>query len=98
MRKIVYLIALLTPAAAFATVNVNSAQQTELQRTKGLDRYKAKSIIEYRARNGSIDTFEELAHVPGFTPEVIEKVKGQVAFNGDPYVPPPKAAAATKKK
>jgi len=28
--------------------------------------------------------------VPGFTPDVIDKVKPELAFNGDPYVPPPK--------
>jgi competence ComEA-like helix-hairpin-helix protein len=86
------------PLAALATVNVNTAQQTELQRTKGLDKYKAKSLIEYRAQNGSIDNFNELAQVPGFTPDVIDKVKTQVAFNGDPFVPPPKATAEKKKK
>jgi len=94
LRAYAVLIALL-PVAAFATVNVNTAQQTELQRTKGLDKYKAKSLIEYRARNGTIDGFTELAEVPGFTPDVIEKVKTEVAFNGDAYVPP---KAAEKKK
>ncbi len=91
MRRMLPLIAALLPMAAFATVNVNTAQQTELQRTKGLDRYKAKAVIEYRARNGSIDNFAELAQVPGFTPEVIDKVKPEIAFSGDPFVPPPKA-------
>ena len=95
MRKAYAVLATLLPAAALATVNVNTAQQTELQRTKGLDKYKAKSLIEYRARNGSIDGFGELGEVPGFTPDVIEKVKTEVAFNGDPYVPP---KAAEKKK
>jgi competence protein ComEA len=96
MRRTVFaLLAAFLPGLAFATVNVNTAQQTELQRTKGLDKYKAKSLIEYRARNGSIDNFGELAQVPGFTPEVIEKVKTELAFNGDAFVPP---KAAEKKK
>ena len=91
MRKAYAVLASILPVAAFATVNVNTAQQTELQRTKGLDKYKAKSLIEYRARNGTIDGFNELAEVPGFTPDVIEKVKTEVAFNGDAYVPPKNA-------
>ena len=98
MRRIAYAFAALVPVVAFATVNVNTAQQTELQRTKGLDKYKAKSLIEYRARTGSIDSFEELGHVPGFTPDVIEKVKTEVAFNGDAFVPPKKPEKAEKKK
>jgi len=64
---------------------------------KGLDKYKAKSIIEYRAKNGSIDNFAELAQVPGFTPDVIEKVKPEIAFNGDAFVPPAKSADRKKK-
>ena len=80
------------PAGAFATVNVNTAQQSELERTKGLDKVKAKSIIEYRAANGPIDNFNELRHVPGFTAEVIERVKPEIAFEGDAYVPPKKEA------
>ena len=35
-----------------ATVNVNTAQQSELQSLQGLDRNAARSIILYRNRNG----------------------------------------------
>ena len=86
------------PTLALATVNVNTAQQSELERTKGLDKAKAKSIIEWRAANGPIDNFIELSQVPGFTPELIERVKPQLAFEGDAYVPPkkePKKKTAT---
>jgi len=91
MRKtLLVLMACAAPVAALATVNVNTAQQSEMQRVKGLDKVKAKSIIEYRARNGSIENFGDLAKVPGFTPDVIEKAKPELAFNGDAFVPPPK--------
>ena len=80
-----------------ASVNVNIAQQSDLQRTKGLDKHKAKAIIEWRNQNGSIDGFQELAQVPGFTPEVIDKVKPQIAFSGDAYTPPPKPAPKKKR-
>ena len=86
------------PALALATVNVNTAQQSELERTKGLDKVKAKSIIEWRAANGSIDNFTELQTVPGFTPELVDRLKPEIAFNGDPYVPPKKPEKAAKKK
>lgn len=90
MKKILCALAACLPALALATVNVNSAQQSELERTKGLDKVKAKSIIEWRAANGPIDNFTELKLVPGFTPELIERVKSELAFEGDPYVPPKK--------
>jgi competence protein ComEA len=84
-------------AVAFATVNVNTAQQSELERTKGLDKVKAKAIIEWRAANGPIDNFNELRHVPGFTPELIDRVKPEIAFGGDPYIPPRKEPKPKKK-
>src|SRR5688500_16243193 len=82
--------------AAHALVNVNTAQQSELQRTKGLDRYKAKSIIEYRAQNGAFQTLEDLEKVPGLGKENVEKIATQVAFTGPPYVPPKATPKATK--
>jgi competence protein ComEA len=78
--------------AAHALVNVNTAQQSELQRTQGLDRYKAKAIIEYRAEKGAFQTLADLENVPGLDKATVEKIAPQVAFNGPPYVPPPKAA------
>ena len=98
MKKLLALLAAALPALALETVNVNTAQQSELERTKGLDKVKAKSIIEWRAANGSIDNFTELQSVPGFTPELVDKIKPEIAFNGDPYIPPKKPEKAAKKK
>jgi competence protein ComEA len=98
MRIILAIVAALGSSLAFATVNVNTAQQSELQRVKGLDKVKAKSIIEWRAANGSIDNFNELHQVPGFTPELVDKVRTQLAFEGDAYVPPKKEPKDAKKK
>jgi competence ComEA-like helix-hairpin-helix protein len=79
------------PVATLGAVNVNTAQQSELQRA-GFDAVRAKAIIEWRAANGSIDNFAQLKQVPGFTPDVIEKAKPLIAFNGPAYTPPPKAS------
>ncbi len=93
MRMLIALFCAALPATiALATVNVNTAQQSDLQRTKGLDKVKAKALIDWRNENGSIDNFMELQKVPGFTPDVIEKVKPEIAFEGDAYVPPKKEA------
>jgi competence protein ComEA len=96
MLRILALAACTLPVVALATVNVNIAQQSELQRSRGLDKHKAKAIIEYRAKNGPIENFQELAKVPGFTPDVIEKAKPEIAFSGDPFVPPKKEKKAEK--
>jgi competence protein ComEA len=94
--RILVLLATAASLPALALVNVNTAQQSELQRTKGLDPFKAKAIIDYRNQNGPIENFEALLKVPGFGPEVIEKVKPEIAFSGDAFVPPPKAAQTKK--
>ncbi|HET7728718.1 MAG TPA: helix-hairpin-helix domain-containing protein [Usitatibacter sp.] len=91
MKRIFAAIALVPMGigAAFALVNVNTAQQSDLQRTKGLDRYKAKSIIEYRAQSGIVFTsLEDLEKVPGLDKATVEKIAPQVAFDGPPYTPP----------
>lgn len=82
---------------AFATVNVNTAQQSELQAVRGLDKYKAKAIIEYRHGNGPFTSLQDLAKVPGLDAATLEKVAPLVAFTGDPYVPAPKAEKSEKK-
>lgn len=91
MRSI--LIGLLTAglsSAALASVNVNTAQQSELQSTRGLDRLAAKRIIEYRNGHGAYKSLEDLAHAVG--PETAAKVAEQVRFDGDAYTPPPRGA------
>ena len=85
----------LASSAAFATVNVNTAQQSELQRVKGLDKVKAKEIIDYRAQHGDYRTIEDLGRI--LDQATVEKVKPQLAVSGDPYVPPPKAEKHKKK-
>ena len=81
---------------AFATVNVNTAQQSELQSLKGLDRYEAKTVIDYRNRNGPYRSLDDLAKALG--EPAARKVASQVAFDGPPYVPPPHAAKRKKKR
>ena len=88
----------LSVGLAFATVNVNTAQQSELLRVKGIDKHKAKAIIEYRAENGPFDSVDDLQKLPGFTPEVLAKVAPEVAFTGHAYVPPKKPAPKAKPK
>jgi competence protein ComEA len=89
-------LALGSASAAIAAVNVNTAQQSELQSTRGLDKFKAKQIIAYRNQNGPYRSLDDLAKVLGADTTV--KVAQHVAFSGDPYVPPAKAQASEKKK
>jgi len=81
---------------AFATVvNVNTAQQSELQSVPGLDKVKAKTLIEYRNEHGPFRSMDDLAKALGES--TTGKVAASVAFDGPPYVGPPKSAKAKKK-
>jgi competence protein ComEA len=95
MRTLVALLAAL-PTLVFATVNVNTAQQSELQHVKGLDKIAAKRIIEYRAQNGDYRTLDDLAKV--IDRDTLGKVKPQLALAGDPFVAPAKPEKPEKKK
>ncbi len=88
----------LLAGSALAEVNVNTAQQSELQRTKGLDKQRAKTIIEHRARNGHFDSLDDLEKLPGFSPEVVARIAPEITFTGDAYVPPKPAPAKEKAK
>lgn len=83
--------------ATMAAVNVNTAQQSELERTKGLDRSKAKAIIEYRAQTGAVFTsLDDLEKVPGLDEATVEKAAPQLTFDGPPFIPPAKSAKPEK--
>ncbi|HYC35042.1 MAG TPA: helix-hairpin-helix domain-containing protein [Usitatibacter sp.] len=92
MKKFLVALALapLCIGAAFATVNVNTAQQSELVRVKGIDKHKARAIITHRSENGPYDSLEDLEKLPGFTPEVVARVAPHIAFEGDAWTPPAK--------
>jgi len=95
MKTLIAMLAAL-PAFAFATVNVNTAQQSELQHVKGLDKIAAKRIIEYRAANGDYRTLDDLGKV--IDRGTLEQVKPQLALAGDPYVGPAKPEKAKNAK
>ena len=94
MRSILLSLLGAVALSASATVNVNTAQQSELLSTKVLDRAAAKQIIVYRNQHGPYKSLTDLVPVIGL--ETTQKIASQVAFDGDPYVPPPKAEKKKK--
>ena len=78
------------------TVNVNTAQQSELQSVPGLDRNAAHTIIQYRNRNGPYRSLDDLAHALG--EPTADRIASQVAFDGPPYIGPDKPAKKKKPK
>ena len=67
---------------AFAAVNLNTATASDLDGIKGIGPSKAKAIIDYRSKNGSFKSVEDLKNVQGFGEKSIAKLKGELTVSG----------------
>lgn len=61
-----------------AKVNLNKADETELQTLPGIGPAKATAIVEYRETNGPFKTLEDLKNISGFGDKTIEKLKDHI--------------------
>src|SRR5690242_19235416 len=99
MRKLLLAVAVaLSVTSAHATVNINTAQQSELIRVKGIDKSKARAIIMYRAQNGAFTKVEDLEKVPGFGHDTVARLGSDLAVTGDAFVPKPVTVAKKESK
>ncbi|MBS1197529.1 MAG: hypothetical protein H6R18_1314 [Proteobacteria bacterium] len=83
---------------AIAAVNINTATQAQLETLNGIGPAKAKAIIDYRAKNGSFKTVEELDKVPGIGEGVMAKIKADVTLSGETTVKVADKKAAKEEK
>lgn len=60
------------------TVNINKADEAELQSLNGIGASLAASIVQYRNENGKFKTIEELKNVPGIGDSKYENVKEKI--------------------
>jgi competence protein ComEA len=67
---------------ALAAVNINTANQSELDGVKGIGPSKAQAIIDYRTKNGPFKSLDDLKNVKGFGDKSIAKLKGELSVNG----------------
>ncbi len=84
MKKLLLILALCFAfiSSAFAAVDLNTATQAELESVNGIGPVKAKSIIEYRARNAPFKRVDDLTNVKGFGKKTVDKVRAEVAVGG----------------
>lgn len=79
----VFSIALSLPAAA--QVDINSADQAELEELPGIGEKIAEAIVRDREDNGPYASLEELARVPGVSSGLIARLEGKASAGGGGY-------------
>ena len=74
--------------SAWAAVDLNTATQSQLETLDGVGPKKAQAIIEYRKKNGTFKSVNDLDKVPGFGAKTVAKLKKDIVVGNA------KAAAA----
>ncbi|MDM5339024.1 helix-hairpin-helix domain-containing protein [Fictibacillus enclensis] len=64
-----------------AAVNINTANDQELQTITGIGPSKAKAIITFREENGGFKTVDDLLNVPGIGEKSLENMRAQVTVD-----------------
>ncbi|MBM9888582.1 MULTISPECIES: ComEA family DNA-binding protein [Deefgea] len=79
--------------AAFAAVDLNTANQAQLESLTGIGPAKAKDIIDYRTKNGPFKSTEDIMKVPGIKEGTYAKIKGEISVGGKAAAPAAPAKA-----
>lgn len=64
--------------ASGGLVDINSAGMEDLLSLKGIGQAKAEAIIEYRKKNGSFRSVEELLNVPGIGQTILNDIREKI--------------------
>jgi competence protein ComEA len=69
------ILVLFLATAAFAKVNINTADAEQLATLPGIGVVKAEAIVKYRKDNGKFKNINDLKEVKGIGDKLIEKIK-----------------------
>lgn len=72
-----------TKAPLQGTVNINTADATQLALLPGIGPKAADSIIEYRKSAGDFTSIDDLVKVKGIGPKTMEKLRPYLSLKGE---------------
>ena len=83
MKKLIasVLMGLFLCLPAWASVDLNTATQSELESVKGIGPAKAKVIVMHREKNGAFQSVDDLAKVKGFGKASVARLKDQLSVD-----------------
>lgn len=84
LKKIIFifLATLAFSISAIAAVNINTASQAQLESLPGVGPVKAKEIINYRKKNGSFKSLNDLENVNGIGPKTVKDMRKDAKISG----------------
>jgi competence protein ComEA len=83
-------------AFAAAPIDVNTATQAQLEGLKGIGPAKAKTIIEYRTKNGPFKSVDDLEKVKGIGKKTLDGFRADVTVGGGAPAAPATAKVDAK--
>jgi competence protein ComEA len=72
-------------------IDINKAPVSELVKINGIGNAKAQAIIEYREKNGSFKSVDELTMVNGIGEKTLERLRPQVTVGSEEEGEKPKS-------
>jgi len=82
--------------SAQAAININTANQTELESLPGIGPVKAKAILEYRKKNGGFKSVDELTRVDGIGPVTLKNARNDIVLDASATSKPTALSAYPK--
>jgi competence protein ComEA len=64
-------------------IDINKAPVSELVKINGIGNAKAQAIVEYREKNGSFKSVDELTMVQGIGEKTLERLRPQVTVGSE---------------